>query len=90
MKEKKITYTEANVAPATKTVTFYQLFFISKSVRKYVRNCDSDAVLVLCECLHNVLLGHVRAKLRDLEKYRHKFEFFSRKNQQWIKDDCFY
>ena len=38
-----------------------------KQPRKNLRSCDSDAILVLCECLHNVLLGHVRVKVRDLE-----------------------
>ena len=33
-----------------------------KQLRKYLRNCDSD-----------VILGHVRVKVRDLEKYRHIF-----------------
>ena len=45
-----------------------------KELRKYLRSCDSDAILVFCECLHNVLQGHVRVKVRDLENYRHKFE----------------
>ena len=36
-----------------------------KQLRKYLLSCDKDVILVLCECLHNVLLGHVRAKLRD-------------------------
>ena len=36
-----------------------------KNLKKYLRNCDSDVILVLCECLHNVLLGHVRVKVRD-------------------------
>ena len=45
-----------------------------KQLKKYLRNCDSDVILVLCECLHNVLLGHIRVKIRDLEKYRHIFE----------------
>ena len=45
-----------------------------KQLRKYLRSCDSDVILVLCECLHNVLLGHVRAKVTDLESYRHIFK----------------
>ena len=45
-----------------------------KQLRKYVRNCDSDVILVFCESLHQVLLGHVRVKVRILEKYRHIFE----------------
>ena len=36
-------------------------------LRKYFRSCDSDVILVLCECLLNVLLVHVRVKVRDLE-----------------------
>ena len=55
----KIFYTEANGASAAKTV------------KEYLRSCDSDSILVLCEYLHNVLLGHVRVKVRDLENYRH-------------------
>ena len=43
-------------------------------LRKCLRSCDSDVILVLCECLHNVLLGRVRVKVRDLENYRHIFE----------------
>ena len=46
----------------------------SKQLKKYLRNSDRDVILVLCECLHNVLLGHVRVKVRDLEKHRHIFE----------------
>ena len=45
-----------------------------KQLKKYLHICDSDAILVLCECLHNVLLGHVRVKVRDLENYRRIFE----------------
>ena len=56
-----------------------------KQLRKYVRNCDSDVKLVLCECLHKVLLGHVRVKIRDLEKYRQKFESFLKKKSSMDK-----
>ena len=45
-----------------------------KKLRKNLRDCDSDVILILCECLHNVMLGHVRVKVRDLEKYRHIFQ----------------
>ena len=51
-----------------------------KQLRIYLRSCDSDVILDLCECLHNVLLGHVRVKLRDLENYRHIFEGVVKKN----------
>ena len=56
-----------------------------KQPKKYLRNCDSDAILVLCECLHNVLLGHVRVKVRDLANYRHIFEGFLKKNSSTDK-----
>ena len=49
-------------------------------LRKHLRSCDSDVILVLCECLHNVLLGHVRVKIRYRENYRHIFEAVLRKN----------
>ena len=54
-------------------------------LRKYLRSCDSDVILVLCECLHNVLLGHVRLKVRDLENYRHIFEGVLKKNSSTDK-----
>ena len=56
-----------------------------KKLRKYLRNCDSDVILVLCECLHNVLLGHVRVKVRDLEKNRHIFESVLKKKSSMDK-----
>ena len=56
-----------------------------KKLRKYLRNCDSDVILVLCECLHNVLLGYVRVKVRDLEKYRHIFESVLKKKSSMDK-----
>ena len=69
----KIVYTEANGA------------FAAKKLRKSLRSCDSDAILVLCECLHNVLLGQVRVKARDLEKYRHIFEGVLKKKSSMVK-----
>ena len=56
-----------------------------KQLRKYLRSCDSDAILVLCECLHNVLLGHVRVKVRDLENYRQIFEGVLKKKSSMDK-----
>ena len=61
-----------------------------KQFGKYLRNYDSDAILVLCECLHNVLLGHVRVNIRDLENYRHIFEGVLKKKNQRINDVHFY
>ena len=45
-----------------------------KQLKKYLRSCDSDVILVLCEYRQNFLLGHVRVKLKDLESYKHIFE----------------
>ena len=56
-----------------------------KLLKKYVRSCDSDAMLVLNESLHNVLLGHVRVKVRDLEKHRHIFESVLKKKSPMDK-----
>ena len=56
-----------------------------KQLRKYLRSCGNDAILVLCECLHNVLLGHVRVKVRDLEIYRHLFEGVLKKKSSMDK-----
>ena len=42
-----------------------------KELRKYLRNSDSDFLLVLYECLHSVFMVRVRVKLRDSESYRH-------------------
>ena len=56
-----------------------------KQLRKYLRSCDNDAILVLCEFLHNVLLGHVRVKARDLENYRKIFESVLKKNSSTDK-----
>ena len=54
-------------------------------LRKHLRCCDSDVILVLCECLHNVLLGHFRVKVRDLKNYRHIFEGVLKKNSSTDK-----
>ena len=61
-----------------------------KQLRKYLRNCDSDVILVLCECLHNVLLGHVRVKVRELEKYRPIFESVLKKKSSKDKRRAFF
>ena len=45
-----------------------------KQLKKYLRSCDSDVILVLCEYRQNFFLGHVRVKLKDLESYKHIFE----------------
>ena len=54
--------------------------FQPNQLRKYLRSCDSDVIMVLCECLHKVSVGHDRVKLRDFENYRHIFESALKKN----------
>ena len=61
-----------------------------KQLRKYLRICDSDVILVLCECLHNVLQGHVKVKVRDLEKHRHIFESVLKKKSSMDKRRAFF
>ena len=56
-----------------------------KQLRKYLRSCDNDAILLLSERLHNVSLGHVRVKVRDLENYRHIFEGVLKKKSSMDK-----
>ena len=56
-----------------------------KQLGKYLRSCDNDAILVLCECLHNVILSHVRVNLGDLENYRHVFEGVLKKKSSMDK-----
>ena len=56
-----------------------------KESRKYLRCCDSDVMLVSCECLHKVLLSHVRVKIRDLENCKHKFEGVRKKKSSTDK-----
>ena len=56
-----------------------------KQLRKFSRSCDSDVILVLCECLHNVFLSHVRVKVRDLETYKHIIEGVLKKNSSTDK-----
>ena len=47
---------------------------------KFLFKVQYNVILVLCECLHNVLLGHDRVKVRDLENYRHILEDVLKKN----------
>ena len=56
-----------------------------QQLRKFLRSCDSDVILVFCEYLHNVLLGHVRVKVRDLENYIHIFQGVLKKNSSTDK-----
>ena len=48
-----------------------------KLLRKFLLGCDRDVLLVICERIKNFLLGHVRVKERDLEKYRDIYEIGS-------------
>ena len=45
-----------------------------KRLRNYLHSCDSDVILVSCECVHDILPGHLRVKLGDLESYKNIFE----------------
>ena len=45
-----------------------------KHLKKYFPNCDGDVIMVLCDFLHKILLGHVRMKKGDLEGHRKIFE----------------
>ena len=56
-----------------------------KQLRKYMRGCDSDVILVICECLNNVSLRHVRVNVRVLENYRQTFERVLTKNSSTDK-----
>ena len=40
-----------------------------KLLRNFLLGSDRDVLLVICERINNVLLGHVRVKERNLEKY---------------------
>ena len=58
-----------------------------KQLEKYLHNCDSDVLLVLCECLHKScwVIRVIRVKVRDFEKYRHLFESVLKKKSSMDK-----
>ena len=38
-------------------------------LRKFLRTSDENIVLVLCECFHNVIRGHVKVQINNLMQY---------------------
>ena len=69
-----------------KLFVFKQMVYLQpKQLRIYIRSCDSEVILVLYECRHRILLGHVRVKARGLEKYRHIFEGIIKKTSSMDK-----
>ena len=61
------------------------VYLQQKQLKKYLRSCDSDVILVIHECLHIVIQGHARVKLRNLENYRRIFEGVLKKNSSTDK-----
>ena len=49
-------------------------------LRKFLRTYDDNIVLVLCECFYNVIRGHVKVQINDLEQYEHVIKTILRKN----------
>ena len=38
-------------------------------LRTFLRTYEDNIVLVLCECFYNVIGGHVKVQINDLEPY---------------------
>ena len=49
-------------------------------LRKFLRTYDVNIVLVLCECFYNVIRGHVKVQINDLEQYENVIKTILRKN----------
>ena len=49
-------------------------------LRKFLRTYDDNIVLVLCECFYNVMRGHVKVQINDLEQYENVIKTILRKN----------
>ena len=49
-------------------------------LRKFLRTYDDNIVLVLCECFYNVIRGHVKVQINDLEHYENVIKTILRKN----------
>ena len=47
---------------------------------KFLRTYDDNIVLVLCECFYNVIRGHVKVQINDLEQYENVIKTILRKN----------
>ena len=49
-------------------------------LRKFFRTYNNNIVLVLCECFYNVIRGHVKVQINDLEQYENVIKTILRKN----------
>ena len=49
-------------------------------LRKFLRTSDENIVLVLCECFYNVIRGHVKVQINNLEQYENVIKTILRKN----------
>ena len=49
-------------------------------LRKFLRTYDDNIVLVLCECFYNVIRGHVKVQINDLEQYENVIKTILHKN----------
>ena len=49
-------------------------------LRKFLRTYDDNIVLILCECFYNVIRGHVKVQINDLEQYENVIKTILRKN----------
>ena len=49
-------------------------------LRKFLRTYDDNIVLVLCECFYNVIRGHVKVQINDLEQYENVIKTILCKN----------
>ena len=48
-------------------------------LRNLLRTSDAIVVLVVCECLYNVVIGHMKIRNNNLEQYENMFKTFHRK-----------
>ena len=49
-------------------------------LRKFLLTYDDNIVLVLCERFYNVIRGHVKVQINDLEQYENVIKTILRKN----------
>ena len=56
------------------------VFLSDPELTKFLRTYDDNIVLVLCECFYNVIRGHVKVQINDLEQYENVIKTILRKN----------
>ena len=56
------------------------LLLSDPELRIFLRNSDDNIVLVLCECFYNVIRGHVKVQINNLEQYENVIKTVLRKN----------